>query len=121
MLDSRSYTSLASLLQVHTLSHPSCSLSAVACSPARRDCGTEQEGRILLYSRLMTVPYGGYLSLAALLRSVPHPCDVLSNSGHEHEQEEGRSNVYADEQHDQKQAGLSHVQSKSRMLITKGL
>ncbi|CAD6231455.1 unnamed protein product [Miscanthus lutarioriparius] len=80
---------------------------AVVCSPARRGCGTEQEGRIPSSPNDMC--HGGDLRRAALLRSVqmrvqnPHPCDVLPSSGHE--QEQGRSDVHADElEQDQKEA-----------------
>lgn len=86
---------------------PSCSLPAVVCSPARRGCGTEQEGRIPSSPNDMC--HGGDLRRAALLRSVqmrvqsPHPCDVLPSSGHE--QEQGRSDLHADElEQDQKEA-----------------
>ncbi|XP_066308893.1 uncharacterized protein [Miscanthus floridulus] len=86
---------------------PSCSLPAVVCSPARRGCGTEQEGRIPSSPNDMC--HGGDLRRAALLRSVqmrvqsPHLCDVLPSSGHE--QEQGRSDVHVDElEQDQKEA-----------------
>lgn len=86
---------------------PSCSLPAVVCSPAPRGCGTEQEGRIPSSPNDMC--HGGDLRRAALLRSVqmraqsPHPCDVLPSGGHE--QEQGLSDVHADElEQDQKEA-----------------
>ncbi|CAO2208113.1 unnamed protein product [Urochloa humidicola] len=86
---------------------PSCSLSAVICSQARRSSGTELEGRIPSSPNDMC--HGGDLRRTALLRSVqmrvqgPHPCDLLSSSGHEQDQECGH--VHADELGpDQKQA-----------------
>ncbi|CAO2202922.1 unnamed protein product [Urochloa humidicola] len=86
---------------------PSCSLSAVVCSQARRGGGTEHEGRIPSSPNDMC--HGEDLRRTALLRSVqmrvqgPHPCDLLCSSGHEQDQERGH--VHADELgHDQKQA-----------------
>ncbi|RCV25361.1 hypothetical protein SETIT_5G160400v2 [Setaria italica] len=86
---------------------PSCSLSAVVCAHARRSSGTEHEGRIPSSPNDMC--HGGDLRRTALLRSVqmrvqsPHPCDLLSSSGHGQEQE--GDHVHADElDHDQKRA-----------------
>ncbi|WVZ71239.1 hypothetical protein U9M48_019851 [Paspalum notatum var. saurae] len=90
---------------------PSCSLSAAVCSPARRGCGTEHEGRIPLSPNDMS--HGGDLRRTALLRSVqmrvqsPHPCDLLSSAP---EQEQEHPNGRADElEHDQKQGVGAHM------------
>ncbi|XP_039847507.1 uncharacterized protein LOC120706849 isoform X2 [Panicum virgatum] len=95
---------------------PSCSLVAVICSQARRGSGSEHEGRNPCSPNDMC--HGGDLRRTALLRSVqrrvqsPHPCDLLSSSGHGQDQE--RSHVHADElDHDQRQAVGVHLDQRS--------
>ncbi|OEL26279.1 hypothetical protein BAE44_0012703 [Dichanthelium oligosanthes] len=95
---------------------PSCSLSAVVCSHAHHGSGTEHEGRIPSSPNDMC--HGGDLRRTALLRSMQmrvqrsHPCDLLSSSGHEQDQEHGH--VHADElAHDQKQAVGAQLDQRS--------
>ncbi|PUZ56661.1 hypothetical protein GQ55_5G344700 [Panicum hallii var. hallii] len=95
---------------------PICSLAAVVCSQARRGSGTEHEGRIPSSPNDMC--HGGDLRRTALLRSVqmrvqsPHPCDLLSSSGHGQDQERGH--VHADElDHDQRQAMGGQLDQRS--------
>ena len=95
---------------------PSCSLSAVVCSQARRGSGSEHEGRIP--SSPTDMCHGGDLRRTALLRSVqmrvqsPHPCDLLSSSGHRQDQERGH--VHADElDHDQRHTVGVHMDQRS--------